>query len=75
MDPYEHCMMGGLSGITRDILEKRERLVFDWCDERGLPVAFVIAGGYIGRRLDERGLVELHRLTLSAAAQGFCNVG
>lgn len=68
MDPYEHCPMGGLSGITRDILEKREHLVFDWCTERSLPVAFVIAGGYIGRRLDERGLTDLHRLTILNAA-------
>ena len=68
MDPYEHCSMGGLSGITREILEKREQLVFDWCANRGLPVAFVIAGGYIGRRLDERGLTDLHRLTILNAA-------
>jgi hypothetical protein len=33
-----------------------------------LPIAFVLAGGYLGRRLDEEGLVDLHRLTLSAAA-------
>lgn len=68
MDPYEHCPMGGLSGMTREILEERERLVFDWCHERNLPVAFVIAGGYIGRRLGERGLTDLHRLTILNAA-------
>lgn len=33
----------------------------------GLPVA--LAGGYIGRRLGERSLVDLHLLTISAAAQ------
>lgn len=69
MDPYEPCPMGGLPGITRDIIEKRERLVFEWCAARVLPVAFVIAGGYIGRRLGERGLVDLHRLTVSAAVK------
>ena len=68
MDPYEHCPMGGLSGITREILEEREQLVFDWCAKRSLPVAFVIAGGYIGRRLDEQGLTNLHRLTIGSAA-------
>lgn len=68
MDPYEHCPMGGLSGITREILEEREQLVFDWCAKRSLPVAFVIAGGYIGRRLDEQGLTDLHRLTILSAA-------
>jgi acetoin utilization deacetylase AcuC-like enzyme len=69
MDPSEDCSTGGLVGITREMLAERERLVFEWCGARGLPVAFVLAGGYIGPRLDERGLVALHRLTLSAASQ------
>ena len=67
MDPFEGCPTGGLSGITSEMLETRERLVFDWCRERELPIAFVLAGGYVGDRLDEEGLVDLHRLTLSAA--------
>lgn len=69
MDPYGHCPMGGLSGITQEMLDRRERLVFGWCRARQMPVAFALAGGYIGPRLDQRGLVDLHRLTLSAAAQ------
>jgi acetoin utilization deacetylase AcuC-like enzyme len=69
MDPSEDCSTGGLIGITRDTLAERERIVFEWCGARRLPIAFVLAGGYIGPRLDERGLVELHRLTLSAASQ------
>ncbi len=67
MDPFEGCAVGGLRGINRAILEERERLVFDWCRRRGIPVAFVLAGGYLGPGLDEGGLVALHRLTLSAA--------
>ena len=69
MDPCEDCRVGGTPGITREILAERERLVFDWCRNRQLPVAFVLAGGYIGSRLDEAGLVALHRLTLSAASE------
>ena len=68
MDPCEGCPAGGLRGITGELLAQRERLVFDWCRERRLPIAFVPAGGYLGPRLDEAGLVALHRLTLSAAA-------
>jgi acetoin utilization deacetylase AcuC-like enzyme len=68
MDPFEGCNIGGLAGITRDVLVARERLVFDWCREHDLPVAFALAGGYAGASLDEEGLVDLHRLTLSAAA-------
>lgn len=68
MDPFEGCAIGGMRGITRDVLAERERMVFDWCAKRGMPVAFVPAGGYEGGQLDRAALVELHRLTLSAAA-------
>jgi acetoin utilization deacetylase AcuC-like enzyme len=68
MDPHEDCPTGGLPGITREVLAARERMVFEWCRKRRLPVAFGLAGGYIGPRLDVARLVELHRLTLSAAA-------
>jgi acetoin utilization deacetylase AcuC-like enzyme len=69
MDPYEDCTTGGKAGITREVLATRERLVFEWCESRGLPLAFVLAGGYIGPALDRHRLVELHRLTLSHAAE------
>jgi acetoin utilization deacetylase AcuC-like enzyme len=68
MDPFEHCAIGGLAGITRDILAERERIVFEWCRRQRVPVAFVLAGGYINARFDESMLVDLHRLTLLAAA-------
>lgn len=69
MDPHEDCSTGGLPGITTDVLAEREKIVFDWCAGRNLPVAFVLAGGYSGLRLDEAGLVALHRLTLTEAAR------
>jgi len=69
MDPFQGSSDGGLVGITREMLEAREKLVFEWCRQRQLPVAFALAGGYIGEHLDAPGLAALHRLTLSAAAQ------
>ena len=69
MDPFEGCSTGGLEGITRGILAARETLVFEWCRQKAAAVAFVLAGGYIGWGLDAHGLVDLHRLTLSAAAE------
>jgi acetoin utilization deacetylase AcuC-like enzyme len=69
MDPYEGCSTGGMSGVTREILAAREQMVFQWCKRQALPIAFVLAGGYIGPHLDKHGLVDLHRLTLSHAAQ------
>ena len=68
MDPYEGCEVGGLDGMTRDVLGERERTVFDWCRSEGVPVAFVLAGGYTGPRVTQDELVELHRLTISAAS-------
>jgi acetoin utilization deacetylase AcuC-like enzyme len=69
MDPDEGCDTGDRAGITQTILAEREQIVFDWCRARSLPIAFVLAGGYIGPRLDEEELVELHRLTLSEAGR------
>jgi len=68
MDPFAGCSTGGFPGITRDIVAAREQLVFDWCRSHARATAFVLAGGYIGWDLDSGGLVDLHRLTLSAAA-------
>jgi hypothetical protein len=51
------------------MLAAREQLVFEWCRKQGLAVAFMLAGGYIGEQLDADGLIDLHRLTISAAAE------
>ena len=69
MDPCELCETGGLAGITAGMLAERERVVFEWCRRRGLPVAFVLAGGYSRGRLGEAALVALHRLTVDEAAR------
>jgi acetoin utilization deacetylase AcuC-like enzyme len=68
MDPHQDCPVGGLPGIDAALLQQREQRVFSWCGQRKLPVAFVLAGGYLGPNLDQAGLVDLHRLTLKAAA-------
>lgn len=68
MDPHENCAIGGLPGITAAVLAERERLVFGWCRGRQIPIAFVLAGGYTGGRLDQAGLAALHRLTIEQAA-------
>ena len=49
------------------MLAEREGLVFDWAEEHGLPVAFVLAGGYLVDT-DWEELVGLHRLTIRKAA-------
>ncbi len=54
--------------ITAEAVAERERRVFRWCREAGLPVAFVLAGGYHGGTIGRADLVALRRSTLAAAA-------
>ena len=69
MDPCEGCPDGALAGITPTMLAQREAMVFAWCRQQRLPVAFLLAGGYVGPHLDTTQLVALHRLTVVAACQ------
>jgi hypothetical protein len=64
MDPFEDCGTGGMQGITREILEERERLVAQWCIDTKTPALFVLAGGYTGRNLDLEGVARLHLSTI-----------
>ncbi len=44
-DPYEEDQLGRLK-LTREELRARDRLVFDACMVRGIPVFATLAGGY-----------------------------
>lgn len=74
MDPYEGCDIGGLSGIGFEQLEQREQMVFEWARRLGMPVAFVLAGGYAGPRLPRERLVDLHGLTIGVASANAAKV-
>lgn len=50
-DPHEGDRLGRLK-LTWDGLEARDRRVFDWAWQRGVPLAFAMAGGY-GHRLED----------------------
>ena len=56
-DPFEGDRLGRLK-LSADGLEARDRRVFDWCFERRVPVAFVMAGGY-GIKIEETVQVQL----------------
>ena len=68
MDVHEDCSNGGLNGVDEFIITLREEMVFQWCAERRIPVAYCLAGGYIGKRMSQRKLIDLHRLTISGAS-------
>jgi acetoin utilization deacetylase AcuC-like enzyme len=57
-DPHEGDRLGRLK-LTWDGLEARDRRVFDWAWERGVPLAFAMAGGY-GRRLEDTVQVQVN---------------
>lgn len=69
MDPVETCSIGGMAGISEAMMREREAIVFEWLGHRGIPVAFVLAGGYSTGRLTRDGLVALHRFTIEEAAR------
>jgi acetoin utilization deacetylase AcuC-like enzyme len=64
VDPHRDDRLGRLCLSSEGLLQ-RDRLVFDACLRRGVPVASVIGGGYDS--LPE--LVERHGLVFRAAAE------
>ena len=69
MDPFEDCAIGGMRGITREVLAERERLVAQWCEDTQTPATFVLAGGYGGKNLDLDGVARLHLPTIREFAR------
>ncbi|MCC2635684.1 MAG: Histone deacetylase-like protein [Ramlibacter sp.] len=62
-DPHEGDRLGRLK-LTWDGLEARDRRVFDWAWQRGVPLAFAMAGGY-GTRMEDT--VQAQMNTFAAA--------
>jgi acetoin utilization deacetylase AcuC-like enzyme len=65
-DPHEGDRLGRLK-LTWDGLEARDRRVFDWAWQRGVPLAFAMAGGY-GHRMEDTVQVQMNTF---AAALGY----
>ena len=64
-DPHEGDRLGRLK-LTWDGLEARDRRVFDWAWQRGLPLAFAMAGGY-GHRLEDTVQVQVNTFAVGLA--------
>ena len=63
-DPYEGDRLGRLS-LTKEGLEKRDRMVIDFCSRRSLPLVMVMAGGYAKEVED---IVDIHFASLKVIA-------
>ena len=68
-DPHEHDPLGTL-GMTTEHLMERDHLVFRFCKSEGIPVLFVLAGGY--QTPIEEKLLPLHLNTFKAAWDEYC---
>jgi acetoin utilization deacetylase AcuC-like enzyme len=68
MDPAEGGSTGSTRGFTSELLKQRELLVAEWCERTNTPVAFVLAGGYVGSNLTLGGVADLHMHTVTAIA-------
>jgi acetoin utilization deacetylase AcuC-like enzyme len=64
-DPHEGDRLGRLK-LSWDGLEARDRRVFDWAWQKGVPLAFAMAGGY-GTRIEDT--VQAQVNTFKVAAQ------
>ena len=60
MDIYGGCKIGGLAGISADIIRAREALVHDWIRAQQLRVACCLAGGYMSETYPNELLLALH---------------
>ncbi len=67
VDCHENDGGGGINGLTSEMLRRREEIVFSWARARGLPVAFVLAGGYPSDDHSQEAVVALHRQTIEVA--------
>jgi acetoin utilization deacetylase AcuC-like enzyme len=64
-DPYEGDRLGRLR-LTIGGLRARDRLVFDACRARSLPVAVAMSGGYAA---DVNAIVSIHANTIAEAVR------
>ena len=53
--------------MTTEQMRERDRIVFEFCRSKGIPVLFVLAGGY--QEPIETKLLPLHLNTFRAAVQ------
>ena len=65
---YNAGMDPANQGVEYEVLGEREILVREWAEATNFPLAYTMAGGYLGADLDIDQLVALHRLTIDTFA-------
>lgn len=64
MDPYEYCLVGGLTGISAQILAERETLIATWARTHQLRMVACLAGGYQSENFSQQELIDLHCMSV-----------
>ncbi len=64
-DPYSNDRLG-LLDLSKDGLATRDQMVMDFCFEKGIPLAFAMAGGYAPEISD---IVDIHFQTVKIAVE------
>jgi len=64
-DPYEHDQLGNLS-LSLFGLVQRDRMIYGWARENGIPIAVTLGGGYA---FNTRDTVDIHLNTCRAAME------
>ena len=67
VDCHENDPGGGLAAMNSELLGRCEELVFSWAKKNRVPIAFVLAGGYVGEGHPQEAVVAVHRQTVVAA--------
>lgn len=62
-DPFEGDTLGGLK-VSKAGLQQRDEQVFEFCEQRGLPLVITLAGGYAENILD---IVDIQFSTVASA--------
>ena len=66
-DPYTKDRLG-LLDLSKDGLATRDRIVMSLCHEKGVPIAFAMAGGYAPEISD---IVDIHLQTVKIAVESW----
>lgn len=66
-DPYSKDRLG-LLDLSKDGLAARDRMVMDFCHEKGVPIGFAMAGGY-APEIDD--IVDIHFQTVRIAVESW----
>ena len=64
-DPYSSDRLG-LLDLSKEGLATRDQMVMDFCCEKGIPIAFAMAGGYAPEISD---IVDIHFQTVKIALE------